>query len=80
LKHTTGLPVAPYVGLAYGTHEDKFRPVGGLNIYYDERWSATALFDGVRVHPLLNYARGRHAFSFLMERGRNPGASYSVSF
>lgn len=80
LRHSTGLPVAPYVGLAYGTHEDRLRPIGGLNLYAGERWSSTVLFDGVRVHPLLTYTRGRHAFSLIMERGRNPGASYSVSF
>lgn len=80
LKHATGWPVAPYVGLAYGTYEDRFRLIGGLNIYYKERWSSTVLFDGVRVHPLINYSYGRHIFSLVMERGRNPGASYSVSF
>ncbi|HEX8351883.1 MAG TPA: hypothetical protein VF611_03095 [Pyrinomonadaceae bacterium] len=80
LKHATDWPIAPYVGLAYGTYEDRLRPIGGLNIYYKERWSSTILFDGVRVHPLVNYARDRHVFSFVMERGRNPGVSYSVSF
>ena len=80
LERETGLPFAPYAGVAYGTYEDRLRPIGGLNIYYKQRWSSTILFDGVRVHPLVNYARGRHAFSAIMERGRNPGASYSVSF
>jgi hypothetical protein len=80
LKHATGLPVAPYVGAAYGTHEGRLRAIGGLNISLKERWSSTILFDGVRVHPLLNYTRGRHQFGVIMERGRNPGASYSVSF
>ena len=80
LKHHTGLPVAPYVGLAYGTFEDRLRPIGGLNISANEQWSSTILFDGVRVHPLVNYTRGRHVFSFIMERGRNPGLSYSISF
>lgn len=80
LRHETGLPVAPYAGVAYGTFEDRFRPIGGLNITLSERWSSTIVFDGVRVHPLLNYARGRHQFSLLFERGRNPGASYSISF
>ena len=28
LKRQTGLPVAPYAGLAYGTYEDRLRPVG----------------------------------------------------
>lgn len=80
LKHQTGLPVAPYVGIAYGTFEDRARAIGGLNISFDERWSSTILFDGVRVHPLLNYTHGRHQFGVIFERGRNPGASYSISF
>jgi hypothetical protein len=80
LKHATGLPVAPYIGVAYGTFEDRFRIIGGLNLSFKERWSLTALFDGVRVHPLINYTRGRHQFGVMMERGRNPGATYSISF
>lgn len=80
LKHHTGLPVAPYVGVAYGTFEDRARVIGGLNISFDERWSSTILFDGVRVHPLVNYAFGRHQFGFILERGRHPGGSYSISF
>jgi len=80
LSEGTGLPISPYVGMAYGTFEDRFRPIGGLNIRFNERWSSTVLFDGVRVHPLVNYARGRHQFGILFERGRNPGVSYSLSF
>jgi hypothetical protein len=80
LKHATDLPIAPYAGVAYGTFEDKVRMIGGLNINIAERWSSTILFDGVRAHPLLNYTRGRHQFGVIFERGRNPGANYSISF
>ena len=80
LKHQTGLPLAPYAGIAYGTFDDRARAIGGLNINFSERWSSTILFDGVRVHPLLNYTYGRHQFGFILERGRNPGGSYSISF
>lgn len=80
LKHYTKLPVAPYVGVAYGTYEDRARVIGGLNVSIDERWSSTILFDGVRVHPLVNYTRGRHQFGVIFERGRHPGVSYSVLF
>jgi hypothetical protein len=80
LRHATGLPLAPYVGVAYGTYEDRARVIGGLNITLSDRWSSTILFDGVRVHPLLNYTHGRHQFGLILERGRNPGASYSISF
>lgn len=80
VKHHTGLPVSPYIGVAYGTFDDRSRLIGGLNIIISERWSSTILFDGVRVHPLLNYTHGRHQFGVIFERGRNPGASYSISF
>jgi hypothetical protein len=80
LRQQTGLPIAPYVGVAYGTFEHRTRVIAGLNISIAEEWSATAVFDGVRVHPLLNYTRGRHQFGVILERGRNPGASYSISF
>ncbi|MCA1603369.1 MAG: hypothetical protein LC776_17595, partial [Acidobacteria bacterium] len=65
---------------AYGTYEDRARIIGGLNITVDEHWSSTILFDGVRVHPLVNYTKGRHQFGVIFERGRHPGASYSISF
>ena len=80
LKHHTGLPVSPYFGVAYGTFEDRARMIGGLNIAIAERWSSTVLFDGVRVHPIVNYSFGRHQFGAIFERGRHPGASYSISF
>lgn len=80
LKEPTGLPVAPYVGVAYGTYEDRARIIGGLNITFSDRWSSTVLFDGVRAHPLVNYTYGRHQFGAIFERGRNPGVSYSISF
>jgi len=80
LKHHTGLPIAPYFGIAYGTYEDRMRMIGGLNISAGERWSSTILFDGVRVHPLVNYTYGRHQFGVMFERGRHPGATYSISF
>jgi len=80
LKHQTGLPVAPYAGVAYGTFDDRLRVIGGLSLTFSDQWSSTILFDGVRVHPTANYTRGRHQFGVIFERGRNPGASYSISF
>ena len=80
LKHQTNIPVSPYMGVAYGTFEDRARLIGGLNIAFSERWTSTILFDGVRVHPIMNYTFGRHQIGAIFERGRNPGASYSISF
>lgn len=79
-EEETGLPVAPYIGVAYGTFEKKARVIGGLNIFFPKGFSSTILFDGVKVHPLLNYTRGRHQFGFLLAQSKKAGFSYSVSF
>jgi hypothetical protein len=80
LKQETKLPIAPYLGVAYGTYEDRWRPIGGLNIGFTEQFTSLVIFDGVHVHPLLSYSHRSHVFSFIMVRGRDPGASYSISF
>lgn len=80
LKRETGLPIAPYAGLAYGTYEDRLRAVGGLNVYFNEKFSAVITYNGVHVHPILNFSHGRHVLSLIMVRGRDPGVSYSISF
>ncbi|HET8782023.1 MAG TPA: hypothetical protein VFM63_06375 [Pyrinomonadaceae bacterium] len=80
LKHHTGLPISPYAGVAYGTFEDRTRAIGGLNIAFSENWTSTILFDGVRVHPIMNYTFGRQQLGVIFERGRNPGFSYNISF
>jgi hypothetical protein len=80
LRRETKLPIAPYVGAVYGTHEDRWRAIGGLNIGFTERFTSLVVFDGVHVHPLLNYSYRRHVVSFILVRGRDPGFSYSISF
>lgn len=80
LKEQIRLPVAPYAGVAYSTFEHRFLPIGGMNISFSERWSSLVIFDGVKVSATVTYARGRHAFSFLLARGNRPGVSYSVTF
>lgn len=80
LKRETHLPIAPYFGVAYGTYEHKLRPIGGLNIGFTESLTALVIFDGVHVHPLLNWSYKRNVFSFLMVRAREPGVSWSITF
>jgi hypothetical protein len=74
------LPISPYAGIAYSTYEDRFLPIGGLNISFRDNFSSQVIFDGVKVHPTLNYSLGRHVFTFLLAQGKNPGVSYSISF
>jgi hypothetical protein len=80
LEEQTGLPIAPYVGAAYGTYERRLRPVGGVNVTLGRGFSSLITYNGVHVHPIVSYARGRHVFSLVLVRGRQPGASYSVTF
>jgi hypothetical protein len=72
--------LAPYVGVAYGTYEDKARVIGGLNIYFPASVSSLVIYDGVKVHPTLSWSRDRHTISFLLANGEDPGVSYSVAF
>jgi hypothetical protein len=74
------LPLAPYVGVAYGTYEDKARALGGLNMYCPASLSSLSIFDGVTVHPTLSWSRDRHTVSFVLAHGEDPGVSYSVVF
>ena len=80
LKRETGLPIAPYAGVSYGTYEHRWLPLAGLNVSFTSKLSATMIYDGVRVHPLLNYVQGRHVFSFVLAFANKPGISYSISF
>ena len=80
LKRETKLPIAPYVGVAYGTYEDRLRPIGGLNVTFTDQISSLVIFDGVKVSPTLSYAYRRHIFSFVLAQGNKPGVSYSISF
>ena len=80
LKRETGLPIAPYGGVVYGTYQRKVRPIGGLNIGFSETVTSLVIFDGVHVHPTFNVSLKSHTISFLLIRGRDPGLSYSVAF
>lgn len=80
LRRETGLPIAPYVGAAYGTFEDRLRPVAGLNITLSRRFALLGTFNGVNVHGLLSFTHKQHTLSLVMVKGRDPGMSYSFSF
>jgi hypothetical protein len=80
LRRELQLPVAPYVGVAYGTYEDRARPIAGLSIDFGRGLSSLVIYDGVRIHPTLSYARGRHGLSLILAQSRHPGLSYNVRF
>ena len=80
LRSRTGLPIAPYVGAAFGTYDHRVRPIGGLSISLNKNFSILATYNGVNIHPLLIFSHERHALSLIMVKGRDPGMSYSITF
>ncbi|HBE82779.1 MAG TPA: hypothetical protein DDW24_08375 [Blastocatellia bacterium] len=81
LQHWTGLPIAPYGGIVYGSYEKKFRFIGGLNIRFPYRLTSLIQFDGVKAHPSLTYTfNDAHGLTFLMVGGKDPGMTYTFSF
>ena len=81
LTRWTGLPIAPYGGIVYGTYEHKWRAIGGLNIRMTDNLTSLIQFDGVKVHPTLTYNfNDTHGLTFLMIRGKSPGFTYTFSF
>jgi hypothetical protein len=80
LHRETGIPIAPYAGASFGTFDNRLRPIGGLTVFLNEKFSIIATYNGVNVHPLLNFTHKRHTLSLVMVKGRDPGMSYSVTF
>jgi hypothetical protein len=74
------LPIAPYVGVAYGTFEDEWIAIGGLSIKFTSNFSSLFIFDGVHLHSTVNYGWKNHTFSLVMVRSKDPGFSYSIAF
>jgi hypothetical protein len=60
LEHAVGLPVAPYLGAAFGEFEDEWELIGGVRVRWAEEWSSTHLYDGVNIHHLLDRELGRY--------------------
>ena len=79
LKPHTQIPIAPYVGVAFGTYEDKFRPIGGVNIRFPKNFSSLIIYDGVKVHPTASWSWRNLVFTFLLTAGKDPGMGVSVA-
>jgi hypothetical protein len=84
LKRWIKLPIAPYVGAAYGTYENEVRPAVGGNIRFTDQLSSLIIYDGKHTHPTSSWAQGRHVFTAMMVQESSSefsaGMAYSVSF
>ena len=70
-------PISPYVGLSYGTYEDKTRVIGGFEVPLGEA-SFGVIHDGVNVHPNVSMDLGAGVrVTLLAVEGKHPGVSFS---
>jgi len=80
LEALLNIPVAPYVGLAYGTYDSEVVPIAGANVCVGEHLTAGIIFDGHKLHPNATWTQGRHQIGFMLVYGKKPGIFYSVRF
>ena len=73
-------PIAPYIGVAYGTFDDRLRTIGGINLSVTEHLSALVTYNGVDIHSVVSLTRGPQTFSLLYLRGGDLGAAWNVTW
>ena len=82
LSNVNGWPVAPYVGVAYGTFEDEIKAIAGLYVRLPRTgFASTMIHDGKSFHPTVEYRfLQRHVVSVLWVDTHDVGLAYSVAF
>lgn len=84
LEDWTGLPMAPYVGLSYGDHDEEVDVIGGVMVRWSEDWSSTHIWDGHNLHHLLETTlANRHTIGLLVveqDGAYDVGLTYSIGF
>lgn len=84
LERSTGLPIAPYAGVAWGTFDDELVGIGGVRVRWHERFSTTSLWDGHNLHHIAETPLGDRATLGLvvadLDGEVDVGLSISVSF
>ncbi|MFN3649847.1 MAG: hypothetical protein ACK47B_09705 [Armatimonadota bacterium] len=80
LERETGLPIAPYFSVLYGSFDDELVYPFGMVIRLGDQWSVTPTFDGHAFHQLVTYSWDRYSVSGLLIRGRYPGIAVNVGF
>lgn len=83
LSTELGLPIAPYVGVAWDGGDDKLQDIGGLAVRWSGRVSSTHFYDGENLHHLLSLNSDVGTFGLVLadvEDERYVGATVSVRF
>lgn len=84
LERWTGLPIAPYAGVSYGTFDDEAVAIGGLAINWSERISSIHSWDGHNLQNLVETSVGESQLVGLVlthvDGEYNLGVSWSIAF
>ncbi|MBL8863786.1 MAG: hypothetical protein JNK02_17485 [Planctomycetes bacterium] len=84
LEAWTGLPIAPYAGIYYGTEEYEWDAIGGLLVRWDEDWASYHMWDGRNFHNMVErWFAGGHTLGLLLAEldGRySLGVSWTWNF
>ena len=80
LKRTTGLPIAPYVGVSYSGFADELIYPFGLNVALRPNWSAMLMNDGVHTHLSTTYSFPRLSVTILAVERRHFGLTIGTTF
>jgi hypothetical protein len=84
LEGWTGLPIAPYAGVSYGTFDDELVGIGGLMIRWTERIATYSMWDGHNLHNQLEYDLGHgHAIGLIvvdLDGDYSVGVNWSWNF
>jgi hypothetical protein len=84
LEKWTGLPIAPYAGVSYGTFDDEAVVIGGLAINWSQRISSISSWDGHNLHHVLETSIGESQLLGLVlthvDDEYDLGLTWSISF
>lgn len=80
IEQWTGLPIAPYAGVSYGTWDDEAVFVGGINWRITDRVSSMLIFDGHKLHPTVTWTKGKWSIGAILAFGKQPGMMVNYRF
>lgn len=72
--------LAPYAGISYSTHDNRFLYPFGVNVALGDQWSAMVLNDGVHTHLSATYVWSRFAVTLLAVERKDLGVTIGARF
>ncbi len=83
VEQEIGLPIAPFIGPAFGEFEDEWRLVGGVNVRWTERITTMHTWDGENLHHMANHAFDGFSLGIVVAQQDSKyyvGGTFNISF